>query len=115
MSQHILIAEDCLELLDILVEILKLRASNISTAHTGMDAIHKIGKSIPDILVIDVNMPYVSGLEVLTYLRSIPGGDHTRVILMTGDSYIKRAQGASLADKILMKPFDIEELLNEIM
>lgn len=111
MTQHILLAEDNPELLDLLAELFQCMEYMVSTAHTGDEAIKLIEECRPDIIIVDKNIPHISGLVVLDYLRQQPGGEHIKSILITGDSRIRNCPKASLADKIFIKPFDIDELL----
>jgi CheY-like chemotaxis protein len=114
MSKRILIADDSRELVEVLAEICNSVGYEVSTSMDGQEAIDSIEKNLPDIILLDVNMPQVSGFEVLRFLRQQPGGGQTRAILFTGDSSAKNAPEAQLADKFLSKPIDMDDLLNAL-
>lgn len=111
MSKQLLIAEDSPELLEVLSEIVSGLGYVVSAVSDGQTAIDIIAENVPDIAMIDVNMPLASGYEVLDFLRHQPNGHHTKVILLTGDCRVNSTVEASLADVILTKPFDVNELL----
>lgn len=52
-------------------------------AHTGADAIDILNEQTPDLLILDLAMPEVSGFEVLQYVRSIPRLDPMKVMILT--------------------------------
>ena len=63
---------------------------------------------MPDVIILDWNMPIMSGLEFLEKLRQMEGGDHPRVIFCTTENdmkHIARAIKAG-ANEYIMKPFD---------
>ena len=68
------------------------------------------------VLIIDVNMPRLNGLELLTWLRTQPEFGHLMVIVLTGDSRIEAINHASHlgANSYLIKPTRHEQLLDLI-
>ncbi len=70
-----------------------------------------------DALVVDVNLPGISGLALLDLLRHEPTWDQPPVILMSAHAYASDVQDAiqrGLAVKFLSKPFDLDVLLREL-
>jgi CheY-like chemotaxis protein len=114
MAKSILIADDSSELVEVLAEIFNSVGYEVSTVIDGQAAIDSIKKNLPDIILLDVNMPQVSGFEVLRFLRRQAGGEQTRAILFTGDSSAKNAPDSRLADKFLSKPIDMHDLLTAL-
>lgn len=85
-------------------------------AEDGLIALDKCKESMPDIILLDWNMPNMNGLEFLEALRSSPGGDRPKVIFCTTEndmSYIQRAITAG-ADEYIMKPFDNEIIAGKL-
>lgn len=111
MCKRLLIAEDSPELLEALTEIVSGMGYEVAAVSDGQTAIDVIAESVPDIAMLDVNMPFASGYDVLDFLRRQPNGNHTKVILLTGDCRVSATVEANLADIILSKPFDVDELL----
>jgi two-component system chemotaxis response regulator CheY len=77
-------------------------------AEDGEKAYHFCQNRMPDAIILDWNMPIMSGLEFLERLRQMEGGDHPRVIFCTTENdmkHIARAIQAG-ANEYIMKPFD---------
>ena len=71
---------------------------------------------MPSVLIIDVNMPRLNGLELLTWLRTQPEFSHLMVIVLTGDSRMEAINHAYHlgANSYLIKPTRHEQLLDLI-
>ena len=65
---------------------------------------------LPDILLLDVNMPVMDGYEFLTQFRQMSGGDDTKIIFCTTENDIAHISRALMAgaNEYIMKPFDKE-------
>jgi two-component system, chemotaxis family, chemotaxis protein CheY len=77
-------------------------------AEDGSIALDVCKQALPDAVLLDWNMPVMDGLEFLTHLRSLPGGDVPKVVFCTtenGMDHISRALAAG-ANEYIMKPFD---------
>lgn len=77
-------------------------------AEDGQVAYDSCAKSMPDAILLDWNMPVMSGIEFLEKLREMENGDKPMVVLCTTEndiSYIQRAIQAG-ANEYIMKPFD---------
>ena len=110
----LLLAEDSEELLEIMTELFQLVGYDVMIAETGLDAINLIRNDIPDVIVLDVNLPLASGFEVLKFLRQQDGGQDTKAIIFSGDTLAKDDPQVALADIFLDKPVDIQVLLNAV-
>jgi len=80
-------------------------------ASTGKEAIEKVEKNIPDLVILDIVLPDKDGIDVLKEIKSIDG--NIPVIMLTAVSQVKVAVDAMKAGAVdyLTKPFDIEELI----
>lgn len=79
-----------------------------SEAEDGAKALDACKAAMPDVVLLDWNMPNVNGLEFLKSMRKLPGGDKPKVIFCTTEadlSHIKEALAAG-ANEYIMKPFD---------
>lgn len=107
----ILLVEDDIELAAGLKE--ALRAEGLTTNHvaTGTDALHVIRAEPPDIVILDLGLPDLDGLDVLKELRA--RRPNLPVLLLTArDSLSDKVAGLDHgADDYLVKPFDMAELL----
>jgi len=93
---------------------LKEYGYDVDEVGTGMDALELLGKQPIDVVVLDIRMPGLSGLETLAEIRKRNLG--AEVILLTGHSDVPSAiEGMRLgAFDYLMKPHDFQSLLAKI-
>ena len=85
-------------------------------AADGAQALAACKEEMPDLILLDWRMPVMNGLEALTRLRLMPGGDHPTVLVCsveTAPDLIRQALEAG-ADESVMKPFDGEILISKI-
>lgn len=83
-------------------------------AKNGRDAVEKVKLLNPDILIVDINMPIMNGLELIQYLNKM--GNASKVIILTGHSefhYAKQAVEIG-AHNYILKPVNEEELINAL-
>ncbi|MBI4535825.1 MAG: sigma-54-dependent Fis family transcriptional regulator [Ignavibacteriae bacterium] len=87
---------------------------NVDTAADGGQAINKIQAKVYDVVLLDIKMPRVSGIEVLQFVQEY--SPTTQVIILTNYADVKTAiQTIKLgAYDFIAKPYDIDELLNTI-
>lgn len=79
-------------------------------AEDGQKACDACIEEMPDAIILDWNMPIMSGIEFLEKLRQMENGDHPKVVFCTTEndiSHIQRAMQAG-ANEYIMKPFDSE-------
>ncbi|MCK6419051.1 MAG: response regulator [Alphaproteobacteria bacterium] len=84
-------------------------------AEDGKQAYEACQKSMPDAILLDWNMPVMSGIEFLEKLRQMEGGSYPKVVFCTTENnvaHIKRALQAG-ANEYIMKPFDSEIIENK--
>jgi DNA-binding response OmpR family regulator len=110
----LLLVDDEVEFVSTLAERLVLRGIDVRTANSGEEALRQVLSDPPEVVVLDVMMPGMSGLEVLQRVKA--QDPRIKVILLTGIGNPRDgAQGIRLgAFDYLMKPLQIEELLEKI-
>jgi two-component system OmpR family response regulator len=109
-NMRVLLVDDETEFVSALAERLALRGFDAQTATSGEEALEKINSSPPEVVLLDMLMPGMNGLEVLKRIKR----DHpqVRVILLTGRGSWDAIQGIREgAYDCLMKPIQIEELM----
>lgn len=109
---RILVVDDEPDLLMLLEEHLTQEGYEVITATTGMQAITRAREEQPDVLLLDVMMPGVSGFDVCNILQDFPETADIPVIFLTAVAETKRkVMGLNLgADDYITKPFDLHEL-----
>ena len=84
----------------------------VEEAENGQLGLEKCIVSMPDVILLDWNMPVMTGIEFIVQLRQVPGGDKPKVVFCTTENdvaHIREAISAG-ADEYVMKPFDHETL-----
>ena len=82
----------------------------IEEAENGLKAVEVCQRRMPDAILLDWNMPLMSGIDFLRRLREMPGGDLPVVVFCTTENDLKHIQEAlgAGANEYIMKPFDSE-------
>ena len=110
----ILLVDDEEELTSTMAERLSLRGFRVETTTSGADALRRVGETRFDIVLLDVKMPGMDGLELMTAIRR----EHADLpaILFTGYSSVADAERGMRegAFDYVMKPFDIDDLIEKI-
>jgi DNA-binding NtrC family response regulator len=110
----VLLVDDEEEFLETLVKRLRKRKLTVSGVGSGEEAIEFLKKEAVDIVVLDVKMPGMGGLETLNAIKKLR--PLVEVIMLTGHANMEAAiEGMELgAFDYLMKPMDIDELLYKL-
>ena len=112
-TANILVVDDEPQIRRVLRSTLSARGYVITEARTGEEALESLGKDRPDLILLDVNMPGIGGIETC---REIRRGSDAAIIMLTVRN-AERDKVAALdagADDYVVKPFGIEELLARI-
>lgn len=115
-GKHILIVDDYPDALDIWALYLRSMGYRVSTAADGESALAQAERLHPDLIVLDLELPRLSGFEVAERLRANTATQAIPLIAATGYSHVKqldRARGAGF-DQIVIKPCDPDTLVEEI-
>jgi two-component system OmpR family response regulator len=107
---RIVVIEDNVGLANGIASRLSGRGHSIDLLHDGKEAYQFLAQESADLVVLDINLPGMDGLEILQALRN--RGDNTPVILLTARSEThERVAGLDAgADDYLVKPFEMDEL-----
>ncbi len=119
----ILIVDDCQTTRKLLSLYLKLKGFEVVTAENGLDAVEKLGTNSINLVLTDLNMPYMDGIELVRTLRADPATAALPVIMVTteADQEEKDKAAAAGANGYMIKPVTadavthhIKDLLKEI-
>lgn len=113
-GRSILVVDDEAGIVDVLSAVLQDVHCRVAGAGDGEEALVQLRASVPDLVVLDLEMPVLDGAETLRAIRKDPRLVTLPVILMSGlpETTIKR-RGRGY-DAFLRKPFSLEELLQTI-
>ncbi|MEV7321722.1 response regulator transcription factor [Streptomyces sp. NPDC093970] len=110
MSQTVLLAEDDRAIRHALERALTLEGYEVTAVADGVEALASAHRDRPDVLVLDVMMPGIDGLQVCRVLRA--EGDRTPILMLTAlvETADRIAGLDAGADDYVVKPFDVEEV-----
>lgn len=111
-KRRILVVDDNQDSAESMAEMLRLFGNEVDVAHDGVEAVERAGTFRPQLILMDVGMPRMNGLDATRHIREKPGGDEPTIIALTGwgqDSDRRLSKQAG-CDGHLTKPVDIDEL-----
>ena len=112
----ILLVDDEPDILEIISYNLSAQGYNVSTANNGLQAIKKAKKEQPHLIILDVMMPEMDGIEACEHIRKIPELQHTLITFLTarGEDYSQVAGFEAGADDYITKPIKPKVLVSKI-
>jgi len=115
-GKQILVVDDERDLADLLVINLNRAGYLTSTAHDGRTALDRIAETRPDLILLDVMLPELSGTEVASRIRTNPATASIPIIMLTAKSdEVDQLVGLTVgADDYITKPFSIKLLLARV-
>ena len=111
-SVSILYVEDEQAIRDGLLRFFQRRSGKIALAANGAEGLETFKQVRPDIVVTDLEMPIMSGLEMIEKIREISGRDYPIIVIT---AYKDDEHYTPLADGYIYKPIRLEELENMII
>jgi phosphate regulon transcriptional regulator PhoB len=115
-DQQVLVVEDEPDIRDLIVLHLSREGFRCRTASNGADALSEVRAARPDLVVLDLMLPALGGLEVCRRLRAEPGTASLPIIMLTAKAdEVDRIVGLELgADDYVVKPFSPKELVARV-
>ena len=113
MTKRILVVEDSPMTRSLIVSSLEeIGDFTVIEAANGFQALRKLPEVTPDLVITDINMPDINGLEVVRFVKQSENFKHIPVIIVTTEGRdVDRERGLRLgADRYLIKPFEPEDL-----
>ena len=116
MSAKILVVEDDPDIMRILMHTLSATGYQVVPAYGGEDALRKVKAQKPDLVLTDLAMPKISGVEVIATIKKDPETKHIPVIAVTAHVWDVLAQSAGQVgcDGYISKPFNTKQLVQEV-
>jgi two-component system response regulator MprA len=108
---RVLVAEDDRSVREAVERALRFEGFEVATVRDGSEALQALLNDTPDVIILDVMMPHIDGLDVARRVRA--RGDTTPILMLTARHEVSdRVAGLDAgADDYLVKPFALEELL----
>ena len=112
----ILIAEDERDIRDLVAFTLRFAGHEVVAAANGEEAVQLAPKENPDLILMDVRMPRMTGYEACKIMKTMPGIKDVPVVFLTArgqESEIQQGLGAG-AEEYLLKPFAPDQLTERV-
>ncbi len=108
----ILVVDDCQTTRKLLGIYLKTKGYDVVFAENGLEAIEKLGTDNINLVLSDLNMPYMDGMELVSAIKSTPGMSHIPVIMITteADPEEREKAFAAGASGYLVKPVSADDI-----
>ncbi|MEI7980160.1 MAG: response regulator, partial [Bacteroidota bacterium] len=117
MDYKILVADDDPDILRITEHLLKKEGYTVRTAANGRECLHAIHENKPDLLLLDVILPDISGVDICQTIKRDPGFSQVYILLHSGMNTKSEEISEGLehgADGYLVKPVSNRELLARV-
>lgn len=113
---RVLVVEDEPAIAENIAALLRLRGHVVEVVADGADAVAAARKKVPELVLLDVMLPRMSGFEACRMLKGDPKAKAAKVIMVTGLGRMADVEDAfnAGADDYLIKPFDSERLFKKI-
>ena len=113
---RILVVDDDKTTRKMLYLILKSKGYDVVTAENGMDGLQKLGLEQINLILTDMNMPYMDGIEFTKQVRANPDFSYIPIVMLTTEADEEEKQRAYKAgvDDYLVKPATAEEIVDSM-
>ncbi|MBL0027741.1 MAG: Hpt domain-containing protein [Rhodanobacteraceae bacterium] len=112
----VMVVDDSITMRKVTSRVLERNDIEVTTAKDGLDAVEKIQDRIPDLVLLDIEMPRMDGYEFATYMRNDPRLKAVPIIMITsrtGEKHRQRAMEIGV-DRYLGKPYQEADLLRNV-
>jgi two-component system, chemotaxis family, chemotaxis protein CheY len=115
-SRSILVVDDSSTVRKFVSVSLSMQGFHVVTAEDGMDALEKLPREPIDLVITDLNMPNMDGMEMIRTLRENPTFKELPIIILTSlnESELKKESQALGIHSFLNKPFSLEKVQYEV-
>lgn len=108
-----IVVDDDPHLNEIFAEALEIAGMQVERVSDSRKAMERITATLPDLVTVDMQMPHVTGKDLLTAIRRDPALDGIKVILITAAPHAARDEALDeMADVILIKPISLTQIMD---
>ena len=112
----VMVVDDSITMRKVTSRVLERNELDVVTAKDGMDAVEQLQDKIPDVMLLDIEMPRMDGYELATYMKNDPRLRHVPIIMITsrtGEKHRQRALEIGV-ERYLGKPYQEGDLLKNV-
>jgi chemosensory pili system protein ChpA (sensor histidine kinase/response regulator) len=112
----IMVVDDSITMRKVTSRVLENHALEVMTAQDGLDAIENLHERVPDLMLLDIEMPRMDGYELAEHMRADPRLRHVPIVMITsraGQKHRKRARDAG-ANEYMTKPYQEADLVAKV-
>ena len=112
----VMVVDDSITMRKVTSRVLENHSIEVMTAHDGLDAIEKLHERVPDLMLLDIEMPRMDGYELAQHIRSDARLRHVPIVMITsrsGQKHRKKARDAG-ANAYLTKPYQEADLVAQV-
>ena len=115
-SLRVMVVDDNRDAADLIAEFLNMCGHETLPIYGGAEAIKAADAFQPDVMLLDLGMPEITGFDVVSTLRRAPRFRHTRMIALTawGDAHTRERTQVIGFDHHLVKPASLDDILNVV-
>jgi chemosensory pili system protein ChpA (sensor histidine kinase/response regulator) len=112
----VMVVDDSITVRKVTARVLTRQGMEVLSAKDGLDAVEKLHDRVPDLMLLDIEMPRMDGYELATQIRNNPDWKHLPIIMISTRSTKKFREKAKEigVNRYLSKPYEESELLNNI-
>jgi CheY-like chemotaxis protein len=115
----ILVVDDEADIVEVITFTLETKGHTVVSARDGAQGIVKVKKDTPDLIILDVMMPKMNGMQVVDYLRNKEEYNHIPIIMLTAATQYSHRPDEEWRKKVgvedyISKPFDPLDLLDRV-
>ena len=116
MVKNFLVVDDSASMRQLITFAMQYAGYDVLLAENGKDALDKLSSTRVDMVITDLNMPDMDGIELITHLRSMPDYKFVPIVMLTTEAQEeKKRQGkAAGASGWIVKPFTPDQLLSVV-
>ena len=108
--EHILIVEDDVSLRRLFSRVLTDEGYQVEVAEDGQEAMNALENNPPHVMVLDMNIPFISGFEIIRFVRNHDELKDIRIVVVSANTNVPSTDEAEMADVVLLKPVSMEQL-----
>ena len=111
---HVLIVEDDIPLQRLFKTVLQREGYMVTVASNGDKAYRSLDVIAPELIILDINLPEISGYEIIRHIRATDNLKESKVIIASANTYVPQTEEAQLADDVLIKPISASQLRDAV-